>query len=223
MTITVQCSCGQRMRANDSQIGKTFSCPKCGELNTVPSPDVAGVPPEGVPQPALQQQVRGSEPVIIPPAATVSRLPIVISAVSAVVSLAALVLTLWLLMNDPLGKGLNAYDFSSPKQAMLSQLDIQLNQDFRASIELRTLVQDDELREKRNTLKVHKEAAYQGKKILFISFSENGVPKHDITSFEKDATSGLWSSAYVSTYNMDDDALERSIKDWKGKEADGIE
>jgi len=223
MTIMVQCSCGQRMRASDSQIGKTFPCPKCGELNTVPSPDVAGVPPQGVPQPALQQQVRGSEPVMFSPAATVSRLPVVLSAVATVVSLAALLLTLLLLMDNPFGKGLDAYDFTSPKLAMLSEIDMKLNQDIRAAFELQLMRAGDELREKRNTLKVHKEATYQGKKILFISFSKNGVPKHDIASYEKDAASGFWSSSYVSTYNLDDDALEKSIKDWKSKSADGSE
>ena len=224
MTITVQCSCGQRMRATDSQIGKTFPCPKCGELNTVPSPGVVGVLPREVPQPVLQQEgVSVSGPVASPPAATMSPLPIVISAVAAVVSLAALLLTLWLLMNNPLGKGLNAYDFSSPEQAMLSQIDIELNKDFRAAIELQRIRTGSDVtaRERRKTLKVHKEVTYQGKKILFVSFSRNGLPKHDIASFEKDADSGFWFPSFVSTYDMDDDALEKSIKDWKNGSADG--
>lgn len=39
MTIHFQCPCGQKMKAEERKIGRTFSCPVCGEPVTVPATD----------------------------------------------------------------------------------------------------------------------------------------------------------------------------------------
>jgi len=41
MTVLVDCSCGQRFRANSNLAGKRLKCPSCGSSLTVPRPQTA--------------------------------------------------------------------------------------------------------------------------------------------------------------------------------------
>lgn len=136
----------------------------------------------------------------------------ILSLVAATVSIGA---AWWTISHDPLGKGIDAYSFTTPRKTLCSQLDMVLNQDFRAMQEIDFLRSGSTPQEMRDTLKVHKESNYQGKKLLFISYERNGLPHYDVESFEKDADTGLWFPAYVSTYNMDDEALENAVTHWK--------
>ena len=134
-------------------------------------------------------------------------------------SIAALVISIigaaWSIFHGGLGKGISGYDFSTPAKAMDSSLAINLNTDIRAMMEMERVKSGKKLKEKRDTLKVHRDAEYQGKKILFISFNENGIEKHEVEGFEKDAESGMWFPAYVSKYSMTDAPLKKSAEDWE--------
>jgi hypothetical protein len=146
----------------------------------------------------------------------VSRLPLLISLSALVIAAGS---AAWTTFRSPLGPGISAYDFTTPQNAIDSSLAIQINGDIRALMDLQRL-QSRYAQEKRETLKVHRDAEYQGKKILFISFKENGITKYETEAVEKDAETGLWFPAYVSPYGMDDAALERTIKAW-GNRTDG--
>lgn len=150
------------------------------------------------------------------------QLPVILSAIAVIVSVGN---SVWTLAHDPLrplGRGIGAYDFSTPEAAITSQSQIVVNRDLRAWFDIALLrsLDPDARRlatEQIKTLKVHKRSTYQGKKILFVSYDKNGIKEYDIQSFEKDADTGKWFPAYVSTYKMDDKRLENAIKEWKEK------
>lgn len=161
---------------------------------------------------------RTSAPVSAPPLPATSnhrtsRLPLVLSLAALVIAVAS---TAWNIFRNPIGAGISAYDFTTPQNALDSSLAIDINADIRAMLDLQRLKSRNS-KEKRETLKIHRDADYQGKKILFISFKQNGITKYDTEAVEKDAETGLWFPAYVSTYGMDDDALERAINAWENK------
>ena len=211
MTITIQCTCGRKLRAKRSQLGKTFPCPKCGAANVVREPQAS--PKPNVEPPPVTTQPHDS--VALPPATnsrSSSRLPLILSTAALAISAIS---AAWGYINDPLGSGLGSYDFTTPQAALLSQIDMDKRQDVRAMLELQTLKKGASATEKRKTIKVHKESNYQGKKVLFTSHVENGIPKNDIATFEKHADSGYWFPAYLSTYDIDDKALEHAIEEWK--------
>ena len=43
MTMQVTCSCGQKLKINDEDAGRTFRCPKCQKHFTAPAPEVITV------------------------------------------------------------------------------------------------------------------------------------------------------------------------------------
>lgn len=218
MTITVQCICGQKFRANESQIGKTFPCPKCGAPNTVTRPEYdPASTPLGREAPLKEQRTPALASARHIDATTnrrITRLPLVLSLAAVVIAISS---TAWSVFRNPLGPGISAYDFTTPEKAIDSDLAISINLDMRAARDIDRLMNLKKWEEKRNTLKIHRDANYQGKKILFISFKENGITKYDIEAVEKDAETGLWFPEYFSTYDMDDDELEQAIKSWKNK------
>jgi hypothetical protein len=117
-----------------------------------------------------------------------------------------------------LGSGINSYSFKTPQDAVFSQLDIEINRDIRALIEMEALISNPKAKEKRTSLKFHQESEYQGKKILFISYKLNGFTKYDTQAVEKDAETGYWLPSYVSSYDMnDDEPLKKTIQEWKNK------
>ncbi|HZN36619.1 MAG TPA: hypothetical protein VFB80_22470 [Pirellulaceae bacterium] len=129
----------------------------------------------------------------------------------------------WTFSHDPLGRGLAAYDLSSPKAALVSQLKMLESQDYRAILESADQFNAKRAQDKLRTLEFRKESEFRGKKILFISYEENGIRKHDIQSFEKDAETGAWKSAYASITSVfegsdetpDEKKLRGMIKKWR--------
>ena len=207
--IRLNCSCGKRLTAKPAQAGKTFRCPNCNEQLTVPMSNSPTESPSVIPP----QLDRIQESISIPAlSASNSKLSIILSSLALALSLFVF---LWTYVMDPLGSGISSYDFTTPKSALTSSLKIQANRDFRAMLDLERLKQGNTANEKQRSVQVHKESNYQGKKILFISYTENGLKKNDISSFEKNADSGLWFPSYVSTYNMGDSDIENAIKKWK--------
>lgn len=148
-----------------------------------------------------------------------SHIPLTLASIAIALSIFTLSVTLF---DNPLGKGAGAFDFSTPENALMSQLNIRAEQDIRAQLDLEHMMRGDVLREKRNTIKVHQTSVYQGKKLLFISFAENGLIEYSVVGFEKHVDTGLWFGASFSTYDMDDSKLKAAIEKWKAKNDDEV-
>lgn len=119
---------------------------------------------------------------------------------------------------NPIGKGIDAYDFSSPEEALKSELLIQKSGDLLAQTEyqVRRSLKDIEARDA--SMEIHDSSDYDGKKILFISYLEDGKSKYDTRSFEKDSETGNWYYSYVSTYGMPDNSdMKKRIEAWEAK------
>jgi hypothetical protein len=133
--------------------------------------------------------------------------------------LISLGITFFIIKYKPLGEGIDKYNFSDPLAAYKSTLQMNFNQDVLAQIQLNTAISGKKSREKDQTLKVNKAHEYGGKTILFIEYSEAGLPKKDIVGMEKDAESGLWHEEYIAAYQVEDKnpELAAEIKDWEKK------
>jgi hypothetical protein len=146
----------------------------------------------------------------------------ILSSVALVVSLGV---AWWTMTHDPLGPGLSSYDLSTPKAALLSYLKMEQNQDYRAALETTFEFDAKRTAEKAMTLEICKESEWQGSKILFIRFDENGIQKHEVCSFEKHADSGKWrqNSRYINlgfaaiNGSTEEKRLNEMIKSWQEK------
>jgi hypothetical protein len=219
MSITVQCSCGAKLRAKESHAGRTLACPKCNEPLEVPKPQSPHIPAptpndfdfETSEPPTLPAPTPPSSPL---PATSIGKLPTYLSAAALLISAAV---AAKVFLTDPLGAGLGAYDFTTPKAALTSELQVSVARDVRAQLDLAQLKSGKAEQEKLNTVKIERESDYQGKKILFISYQENGLPKYGISAFEKHTDTGYWLPVYISSYSISDSALEKAVNDWEAK------
>jgi hypothetical protein len=94
-------------------------------------------------------------------------------------------------LDDPRGKGLARYDFSTPGTAFFSTEEI-LHSDYFARLGLHHEAEGPAYAEFLKTLEVRKEVDDRGKKVLFISFLRKGVKKYETVTMEKNARSGRW-------------------------------
>ncbi len=119
-------------------------------------------------------------------------------------------------LGDGLGRGMEAYDFSTARAAYRSLLDAQHAQDVRTMIELGGVVQ----RERRTTAKVEDEAAFKERRILFVSYRENGEPKHDVVGMKKLHGVDIWVQDYISRYDVkeEDEALAKRMEEWEAQD-----
>jgi hypothetical protein len=120
---------------------------------------------------------------------------------------------------DPLGKGLDAYDFKTPRNAYRSGLEMDRARDWRAYADLEKIRRGPELEEKLRTFQVRKEEAWKGAVILFVEYEEKGVKKFTTEAFERDARTGLWLPKYVSVFMVQNDnaTLANQMKSWHAK------
>jgi hypothetical protein len=148
-----------------------------------------------------------------------SRLPLVLAGSALVMASAALVVAVLALggAGDPLGKGLDAYDFSSPKTALVSDMEMRRNMDIRAQLDLERLRQNDNIDEKLTSVEVDRQATYDDKQILFVSWTEDGKKQYKAEAFEKHEKSGLWFRTYLSAYDVTDEILKEDINAWESK------
>lgn len=88
---------------------------------------------------------------------------------------------------DPWKRG---YDFSTPEKAIISTYEIialpfgweRLDQELREPF----------FREYLSSLEIRKEVEYRGRRVLFISYSSNGVKMYDSKTMEQHAKTGRW-------------------------------
>jgi len=91
-------------------------------------------------------------------------------------------------------------------------------QDLRAKMQLTQLHRGSKtIAERLKTLEVRKEAEWNGKKILFISFEEKGIKHYEAQGFEKDAESGLWMPSHVDAFTVgrDNRPLADQMEKWE--------
>jgi hypothetical protein len=202
MTIEVQCrECGGVLRARDDSIGKTLPCPKCGNSLVV----------EGVPVPA-QGRSGGNAALIV------ALLALAVSIFAAA----------WAYFHDPLGKGLGAYDFSTPEGAVRSELEVQLNQDWRARLEMDAIRNAKRHQEFLDSLEIHKTLDYDRTgeariandsdyepvwKVVLLTYRQEGRKQHSYRFFRKHKESGMWLQAYASLFSIRGE-LRKEIDDW---------
>jgi hypothetical protein len=117
---------------------------------------------------------------------------------------------------NPLGQGLKAYNFSTPKDAYLSQLQIEQKRDILARLELDEARHGPELKEQLDTTQIRKEENWKGVTLLFIEYKRKGVSKYFIQGYEKGSRSGLWLPRYVSAYEVrkDNPDLANRMESW---------
>ena len=102
--------------------------------------------------------------------------PLVMSAIAVALSLAALVVSIG---HDPLGGGIDEYDLTDPERSLISTLQMEVDGDFRAVLDIQRLLGGKLAKEKLQTLKVHKASDYAGKRVLFVSYEKNGISQYD--------------------------------------------
>ena len=210
MTVVIRCECGQKLSAKDSQRGQSFDCPACGCLVTVPLQDD---PLDFQTASSPTSTSKGSTSMTSHPSKGRESLnkSMILSVVAIVLSVLALASHF---LANPLGSGISGYDLTTPKAALESMLRIVRDQNPMAQIEMEYLRSSPRAEEKLETLKVHRDAEYGGKKILFISYKEDGITQYETMAFEKDADTGYWFRGFVSSYDMDDAALQESMRKW---------
>ncbi len=205
MAISLPCpSCAARVSVPESALGRSVRCPRCDHVFTADERE--GISARGdrdVPLPIDDRPLARARPVA--PAGSAGRtLALAAALIMSFLALAAAGVALgivWFRSPFP-GSGLKKYDFSTPAAAYRSRLEIEANKDLRAEIELQTELHGPQIKEHLRTLQVKKEAEWRGKKILFVSYEQKGVKKHETVAFEKDAKTGYWLRSYVSAYDV---------------------
>jgi hypothetical protein len=171
--------------------------------------------PEPGPEPAFApERSRAGRGAVMPNLLTFAALGA--SGLALVLALVALAVAVF---RSPLGAGLSKYDFTTPRNALKSQWEMQANRDIRASLDLDNVRDGPQLREKIRTFEVKKEAEWKGTTILFVSYERKGVKKYEVVGFEKDASSGYWLRSYFSRFDLGKDKpdLARDITSWETK------
>lgn len=125
--------------------------------------------------------------------------PVILSVVAILIALGSCV---WVTYHDFWGSGIDQYDLSTPKAALISSMEIDLNGDMLASFELTQLTLGaDKAKERIETLKVHQEREWCGNKILFISYDEDGIQRYQTKAFSKNAETGLWIPNFTAEWD----------------------
>lgn len=194
-----------------SKVPPPFNQPPSSSTQPAAAPGKLQSPPPGV--------MPSPEAVSIQPAPRATsgksvELPTILSIAAIGISGIAILLTLF-------GgqRGLNSYNLKTPVDTIRSEIEIERDMNLKAQLELEQLRRDrgkKELNEILSTLEVVKEAEFNGTKILFVKYKENGVTKHVIRGAQKEADSGLWYPKSISSYTVDKEnkTLASEMKKW---------
>jgi hypothetical protein len=114
-------------------------------------------------------------------------------------------------------KGLSAYNLSTPRDALVADMDMLLNNDVHAYAELRDL--GDQLRlvrQKKDTMKVHKEVKWKDQVLLFVSFQMDDRMTYAVEAMEHVPGKGRWRPHFISPQQVkgSDPALAQEMEHW---------
>jgi len=118
------------------------------------------------------------------------------------------------------GTSLDGYDFTTPAASYRSAMEVAANADLRAFMELLLKQEEYQLKEKLQTFEIHKDAEFQGKKLLFVSFKRDGIGQKRVEAMEKNATNGKWFHTPFSRYDLkkESPALHEQVAKWEKNE-----
>jgi hypothetical protein len=120
----------------------------------------------------------------------------------------------------PLGKGLKAYDFSTPEEACKSFFKVKMENDVRALAELERLRDGPRDRGRSKSLKVHEVVTWKdAASVVFYSFEEDKTRHFGTQVFERDKKSGVWFPKEVAPAEVaaDKPDLAERMKEWAKK------
>ncbi len=232
MPILTECpACRAKASIPEGALGRSVRCPGCNYVFLAQDAALPPTPPLAIATaPALAGRSAPVEPVEeapsrlapSPPRRSVALTIAVIAGLgmsSLALLLSGVALGVVFFRNPLPGSSVKKYDFSTPKAALTSQLQMEQNKDLRASLEMSTLVEGPKIEEKLKTLDVRKEAEWSGKMVLFVAYEEKGVKKYDTIGFEKDAKTGFWMRRYVSAYDVrkDNPRLADTMESWRAR------
>jgi len=133
-------------------------------------------------------------------------------------SVLAMVLAVIALVAGPVNRGLRAYDLDTPRDAIVAEAKMEAKKDARALMELDLLRSGRDPKAMADTLKVEREQNFQGKKILFVKWEDDGIAKHDVRAVEKDAETGFWVPTTVPPemeLEQNDRQLAQNVREWE--------
>ena len=112
---------------------------------------------------------------------------------------------------------MSKYDFTSPESAAKSMLEINSEVDVRANLEISRHRNGGSTSEILRTDEVNKVADYQDKKIVFVSYLQNGKKKKETLTFEKNLESKLWMPVTLLPYSIEDSNAElaKEMREWE--------
>jgi hypothetical protein len=144
-------------------------------------------------------------------------IPLVLSAVALAASLIALLITL---TSNPLGKGIDNYDFSTPEAALKSMMQIEADRAILAQLDLKFLQKGKELDEAVRTFEIHRTVDFKDKKVIFFSYLKKGEKEKEIMGLEKNLESKMWFREYVSVYDVKktNEQLAKEMEAWEEDE-----
>ncbi len=142
-----------------------------------------------------------------------SRLPLILSAAALLVAMVALGIATF---RSPLGRGLKSYDLSTPEAAVKSLIQIHKGHDLKAQLDLSDLQEGNSVEEMIRTLEIHKQADFNDKKILFISYTRKGTKIKSIETLEKDPESKIWLPKFLSHSDVSlvNEQLAKEMESW---------
>jgi hypothetical protein len=149
-----------------------------------------------------------------------------LSVLTLLLALGALVFSLLAFFRSPssLGRGLRAYDLSTPESATQAIWQIEANRDLAAREDLDDL-HDDPATVLR-TLKIQEtlHAPVKNMKIVLFSYQRNGKEKHDYWGFVKHHTKEMWMKVWVSDFELEPahPDVARRLRDWRSREFDPV-
>ncbi|MDZ4685691.1 MAG: hypothetical protein SH850_11550 [Planctomycetaceae bacterium] len=109
---------------------------------------------------------------------------------------------------------IQGFNFSSPEDSLRSVLTMRRQGQFTALRSYDVAFNGAVLEEKLKSLKIHKTREHDGRRILFVSYSERGDTKFDTESYIRDADSGLWGPSRYSYYDVSDKQLAEEMRAW---------
>lgn len=114
------------------------------------------------------------------------------------------------------GKGLEAYDMSTPQAAWKAQTEIQVAGDMQAMMEL-SLVQTEE---RRRTARIEEVVEIDDSRVvLFIAREEDGKPKFSTQGMKLVPEQDIWLPDFISSYGLkkENEALAKKMRAWEGR------
>lgn len=114
------------------------------------------------------------------------------------------------------GRGLDAYDMSTPKAAWKAQTEIQAVGDMQAMMEM-SLVQTEE---RRRTASIEEVVEIDDSRVvLFIAREEDGKPKFSTQGMKRVPEQDIWLPDFISSYGLkkENEALSKKMRAWEGR------